>query len=188
MIRLYIGIDPGTTTGWAVLDDQGDRIDSGVVKLGKSTDRVGQRYLMLNRALDDIVKLCGSPNYFDGLGYELVMNHASSSAAHLYGGFVAMLTSWAESYGIPYQGIHYAHVKQAATGRGDASKLAMVQAANQRWNAHIAIVEKTVRRKGEMVDSTEYSFPGGGDNEADALWIAEAVRQQMEQQHHGNRT
>ena len=184
MTRLYLGIDPGTTTGWAVLDGVGNRIASNVIKLGKSTDRLGQRYLMLNRALEDITRLWGSPqtNRFDGIGYEDVIRHAAPTAAHLYGGFVAMLTSWAESYGIPYRGINVSTVKQAATGNGSASKLAMVQAANARWTTHILIAEKTVRRKGELVDSTEYTFPGCGDNIADALWIAEAVRRQMEQQ------
>ncbi len=181
MTRLYLGIDPGTTTGWGVLDENGNRVASGVVKLGKSTDRIGQRYLMLNRSLEDIAHLVGYPRNFDGIGYEVVMRHASSAAAHMWGGMEAMLTSWAESYGIPCHGIHYAHVKQAATGRGDASKLAMVQAANAKWpGLHIQIVEKSVRRKGELVDSTEYTFPGGGDNIADALWIAEAVRRQLE--------
>jgi Holliday junction resolvasome RuvABC endonuclease subunit len=66
-------------------------------------------------------------------------------AAHVYGGLMASLTSWAELRGVPYQGVPVGTIKRFATGKGNAAKASVMQA---------------VRARG---------FQPADDNEADAL-------------------
>jgi Holliday junction resolvasome RuvABC endonuclease subunit len=79
--------------------------------------------------------------------FEEVRAHAGTSAAHAYGGFLATLTAWCEQRGLAYQGVPVATIKRFATGKGNASKEAVIEA---------------VRR---------YGFRPGDDNEADAIAI-----------------
>ena len=150
MVKRFIGIDPGSNCGWAVLDDAGGRVASGTWKLsGGRFDGAGMRFVRLDRhlrelfsATDDVV-----------LGFEEVRRHMGTDAAHIYGGVVATVTRVCEELQVPYAGVPVGTVKKAATGRGNAGKLEMVEAAETRWALKVS-----------------------DDNEADALWIADAVR------------
>ena len=73
-------------------------------------------------------------------------------AAHVYGGFLATLTSWCEKESIPYQGVSVGTIKQHATGKGNASKKEVME---------------SVKAKG---------YQPQDDNEADALALLELVR------------
>jgi Holliday junction resolvasome RuvABC endonuclease subunit len=61
--------------------------------------------------------------------FEEVRRHAGTDAAHVYGGLMASLTAWAELRGIPYEGVPVGTIKRHATGKGNASKEAMIAAA-----------------------------------------------------------
>lgn len=91
------------------------------------------------------------------LGYEEVRRHVGTSAAHVYGGIIAVITSVCEERGVPYQGQPVGTVKKLATGKGNADKNAMMRAAHARWSG----------------------YTSSNDNEADALWIAEAMRREV---------
>jgi Holliday junction resolvasome RuvABC endonuclease subunit len=75
-----------------------------------------------------------------------VRRHIGTDAAHLYGGFLATLTAWAEQRGA-YQGVPVGTIKRHATGKGNAGKDEVIA---------------SVRAKG---------FKPTDDNEADAIAI-----------------
>ena len=70
----------------------------------------------------------------------------------MYGGFLATLTAWAEHHEIPYEGVPVGSIKRHVTGKGNASKGAVLAA---------------VRALG---------YSPADDNEADALAILEWAR------------
>ena len=87
--------------------------------------------------------------------FEEVRRYAGTDAAHVYGGLLATLTSWAETAGVAYQGVPVGTIKRHATGKGNANKDAMMAAARAR------------------------GFSPADDNEADAiallLWATETA-------------
>lgn len=157
----FIGIDPGTKCGWAVLDSEGVRLASGVWDLtARRHEGGGMRFVRLNSYLHQIL---GAHDLADVLlGYEEVRRHMGTDAAHVYGGIVATITRICEELAVPYRGIPVGTVKKLATGKGNASKEAMVEAAELRWSQGRRSVAAPM-----------------ADDEADALWIAEALRQEL---------
>jgi Holliday junction resolvasome RuvABC endonuclease subunit len=81
------------------------------------------------------------------VAFEEVRRHVSTDSAHAYGGFMATLTAWCEANNIPYEAVPVGTIKKHATGKGNASKEAMIAAAVAR------------------------GFHPKDDNEADALAI-----------------
>jgi hypothetical protein len=77
--------------------------------------------------------------------FEEVRRHLGTTAGHIYGGYLAHLTAWAEANRIPYHGVPVGTIKRHATGKGNADKAAVIEA---------------VRKLG---------FNPADDNEADAL-------------------
>lgn len=158
MSRVYVGIDPGTSCGWALLDEGGHRIASGTWDLkARRHEGGGMRYLRARRMLmalldgvtDDVV-----------LAYEEVRRHRGVDAAHVYGGIVAHLAAVCEERGVPFRGMPVGTVKKAATGKGNADKDAMMRAAGSEWAAAGWLAPET-------------------DDEADALWVAETLRREL---------
>jgi Holliday junction resolvasome RuvABC endonuclease subunit len=125
MTRTILALDLGTHTGWALLT-RDNAITSGteVFKPGRF-EGGGMRYLRFKRWLTEI-KQCADG--VDALYFEEVRRHASTDAAHLYGGFLATLTSWCEHHQIPYQGVPVGTIKKHATGKGNAAKEDMIRA------------------------------------------------------------
>tara|TARA_Y100000310_G_C20587056_1_gene765991 strand:+ start:679 stop:1137 length:459 start_codon:yes stop_codon:yes gene_type:complete len=145
----YIGIDPGTSCGWAVLDEDGKRLASGIWDLkSRRHEGGGMRYVRAQRYVDELLRSFVGAQ----LGYEEIRRHAGTSAAHVYGGIIAQLTAVCETSGVPYRGIPVATIKRCATGRGNSSKGDMERAAYRRWEHDC------------------------DHDEADALWIAECMR------------
>lgn len=144
-----LAIDPGTLCGWAITDQE-----SGVWNLRPARDEgQGKRYLLFER------KFAAAVNAdVDLVVYEDVKRHSGTQAAHVYGGLVAILQKVCEQHGVPYKGIGVSTIKKHATGKGNAKKGAMVQAARRKW--------------GTLVRE---------DNHADALWIMDlAYKMEME--------
>ena len=146
-----LALDLGTTTGWALRDAEGP-ITSGTVSF--RPDRFsggGMRFLRFKRWLTEVKNAGGG---IDAVYLEEVRRHAGTSAAHIYGGFLAHVTAWCEHHGIPYEGVPVGTIKRHVTGKGNATKQAVIEA---------------VRARG---------FAPADDNEADAiallLWAIEA--------------
>ena len=145
-----LALDLGTITGWALRGRDGTA-NSGTVSC--RPDRFeggGMRYLRFKHWLTEAKNMAGS---IEELYFEEVRRHAGTSAAQIYGGFLAHVTAWCEHHSIPYQGVPVGTIKRHATGKGNASKEAVIEA---------------VRARG---------FAPADDNEADAiallLWAME---------------
>ena len=127
--RIVLAIDLGTTTGWAHKSPDG-LITSGTVSFRPSRyDGGGMRYLRFQNWLGEMDRLAGP---IATIFYEEVRRHAGTDAAHVYGGLMATLTAWAELRGVPYQGVPVGTIKKSATGKGNANKQAMIDAARAR--------------------------------------------------------
>lgn len=146
-----LGIDPGTKCGWAVLEGN-TVMASGVWHLApKRHEGGGMRYVRLRVYLEDIAGL-----QVDAVAYEEVRRHMGVDAAHVYGGIVAVVQSWCEQGQLPYQAIPVGTIKKLATGKGNANKDAMVEAANARFG----------------IGTTS-------DDEADAVFVAVALQREI---------
>jgi Holliday junction resolvasome RuvABC endonuclease subunit len=139
-----LALDLGTRTGWSLSDDN-KMITSGVVQFRQDRwQGGGMRFLRFRAWLDEIYRLSGG---FDQLYYEQVRRHAGTDASHLYGGWLAILEVWCEQNSVAYQGVPVGTIKKHATGKGNAPKQAMIDAARAR------------------------GFSPADDNEADAIAI-----------------
>lgn len=122
-----LALDLGTMTGWAAVTPKG--IQSGRWSFApKRGDGYGRRFLNFRAWLSDQKRWADG---FDLVVYEDVRNHSAIDAAHVYGGFLATLTSWCEHHGIAYQGAGVGQIKKFATGKGNADKAMMVAAAKE---------------------------------------------------------
>lgn len=151
-----LAIDPGTSCGWAIWDG-GDVVHAGTWDLSaRRFEGGGMRYVHFERFFREALR--GAQL----VAFEEVQMHQGTAAAHVYGGITAHLMRICQETGIPYFSIPYAHIKRAATGKGNAGKDAMVEAANCRWG--LTLTEKK------------------GADEADARWIAVAAASQYGEQ------
>lgn len=128
-LRCVIALDLGTTTGWALRGFDG-LITSGTASFKPGRyDGGGMRYLRFTNWVTEIDRLSGP---IEAIYFEEVRRHLGTDAAHIYGGLMASLTSWAELRGVPYQGVPVGTIKRHATGKGNAPKEAMIAAARSR--------------------------------------------------------
>ena len=120
-----LALDLGTTTGWA-LRTPDRRIVSGTQSFKPQRfEGGGMRFLRFARWLDELQSLSGGLHQ---MAFEEVRRHASTDAAHAYGGFLGQLSAWCEQRQIPYQGVPVGTIKKHATGKGNANKDAMLAA------------------------------------------------------------
>jgi len=125
MTRTLLALDLGTTTGWA-LRTPDRRIVSGSQSFkSQRFEGGGMRFLRFVRWLDEVQTLSGGLHQ---LAFEEVRRHASTDAAHAYGGFLGLLSAWCERHATPYQGVPVGTIKKHATGKGNAPKDAMLAA------------------------------------------------------------
>ena len=143
--KKILALDLGTKLGWAKYDD--GHINHGKLVLQTPTQRrfegAGMKWLRLRKYLKELVG-----DGVDLVCLEEVRRHIGTAAAHAYGGALAEITAFCEENAIPYQAFPVASVKKHATGKGNASKALMLEAAKSRgWDV------------------------GDDDDQADALWI-----------------
>jgi hypothetical protein len=124
-----LALDLATTTGWALRSADG-QILSGTVSFRPSRyDGGGMRYLRFTNWLTELGRLSGP---ITAIYYEEVRRHAGTDAAHIYGGLMATLSSWAELRGVPYQGVPVGTWKRSTCGKGNAKKEDVVEAMRAR--------------------------------------------------------
>lgn len=119
-----LAIDLGTQTGWAMTSPVGIVSGSENFKPHRF-EGGGMRYLRFKRWLTEIKQTCDT---IDIVYFEEVRRHAGVDAAHAYGGFMAHLTAWCEHHNIPYIGVPVGTIKKRTTGKGNASKLDIIDA------------------------------------------------------------
>jgi crossover junction endodeoxyribonuclease RuvC len=139
---VILALDLGQRTGWAVRN-RDDAVASGTHEFRPGRfDGGGMIWLRFRAWLREVDETSG------GVGvvvFEEVRRHLGTSAGHIYGGYLAHLTAWAEANRIPYRGVPVGTIKRHVTGKGNADKAAVIEA---------------VRGLG---------FAPADDNEADAL-------------------
>ena len=124
-----LSLDLGTTTGWA-LKDQNNNIISGFISFKPQRfEGGGMRFLRFKRWLEEIHATAGK---IDVIYFEEVRRHLGVDAAHTYGGFLAILSTFANEREIPFSGIPVGTIKRFITGKGNASKDLMIAAVKER--------------------------------------------------------
>jgi Holliday junction resolvasome RuvABC endonuclease subunit len=120
-----LAIDIGTQTGWARTDRNG-AVHSGTEKFQYGRmERPGHRWLKFRAFLAE-QRTAGE---IHAVYYEDVKQHAGTLAAHVYGGFLAMLEMWCAANNVPLRPVGVGQVKKHWTGKGNADKTAMVETA-----------------------------------------------------------
>ncbi|WP_412057314.1 crossover junction endodeoxyribonuclease RuvC [Bartonella sp. DGB2] len=122
---ILLALDLGTTTGWALCNQNG-RIISGTAHFRpRRFEGGGMRYLRFERWLNGTHSVCDG---IEAIYFEEVRRHLGVDAAHAYGGLLASLTSWCEEQNIPYEGVPVGTIKKFITGKGNAGKSAVINA------------------------------------------------------------
>ena len=154
-MRRILCLDLGTDLGYAIIEDNviveyGNRCFS----FKDEKARPGKRYKAFSNFISYINKL--SP--VNEVAYEDVKAHSGTLAAHVYGGYRGLLLAWCEYAGKRCRPVGVGTIKKHATGKGNAKKPAMIDAANN------ILLLKTDRLR----QTTD-------DNEADAICLADYV-------------
>lgn len=137
-----LALDLGQHTGWALRTAEG-LITSGTVQFRQDRFSGGGMVFLRFRAwLQELDETAGE---IGAVVFEEVVRHVGTAAGHRYGGWLAILSTWGEEHGIPYQGVPVGTIKRHVTGKGNAGKDEVLAA---------------MRAKG---------FVPADDNEADAL-------------------
>lgn len=149
-VTAYVGIDPATKCGYAVLDATGKALAGGTWNLERRAgDGAGMLYVRFQRLFRELID---SIDQDIVVAYEQQANRFAGSA-HVGLGIISHIQRICEEEDVPYTGVAFSVVKKHATGKGNSGKGAMVEAAKARW--------------GFVQD----------DNHADSLWIADTVRE-----------
>jgi crossover junction endodeoxyribonuclease RuvC len=144
----FLALDLGTKMGWA-MESRHVRIYGTEDFSTKRFEGGGMRYIRFQEWLESQSELAE----IDRIYFEEVRRHAGTAAAHVYGGFMATLTSWCEKNKIPYESVPVKTIKKFITGKGNASKQMVIDA---------------VKARGFNVDN---------DNEADAIALMLYVKE-----------
>jgi crossover junction endodeoxyribonuclease RuvC len=123
-----LALDLGTKTGWAARF-AGGAVESGTqvfdVRRGESP---GMRYIRfrawLTQMLDHVQP--------DLVAFEQA-HHRGGAATEVAAGFSTRVLEFCAEAGIEHTSVHTATLKKHATGKGNAKKAVMIEAAEARW-------------------------------------------------------
>ena len=119
-----LSLDLGTKTGFAICGED-TAIISGVMEFKNNRyEGGGMRFVRFKKWLTELKQGID----FDLVVFEEVRRHAGTDAAHVYGGFLAVLTAWCEHHEISYTATPVGTIKKFTTGMGNANKQAMIEA------------------------------------------------------------
>lgn len=121
-----VALDLATKTGWACLIE--GKVSSGVqvfdLKRGESP---GMRFLRLRAWLDEMIVLSGK---LDVVVFEQA-HHRGGAATQLCVGMATEVLAWAAKIGAETMPVHTGTLKKFATGKGNAGKPEMIDAAKR---------------------------------------------------------
>ncbi|MBD3407201.1 MAG: hypothetical protein GF411_13865 [Candidatus Lokiarchaeota archaeon] len=167
-IKMAMGLDLGTTTGYAyTFIDSENHAETDNIVMGQWDLSAGPydsgaiRFLRLRQFLtmsspdylffEDVRYTPEKPNKF--LASAIISRAANVS--ELFGAFKATLCTWAEEHDIPCEGFGIGQIKKHATGKGNANKIDMINACNEKFNTDF-----------------DYDYESTGvDNIADAMFV-----------------
>jgi len=124
---VILALDQATTTGWAVTDDNGFILDSGVWHLAdrkRTGESRGMRYLRLRACLHQAIQQWDP----DVIVHEQTLLRGGD-ATEIANGLKAVILMTAAVYEVEVSCVHTSELKHWATGDGKADKDAMVRAA-----------------------------------------------------------
>lgn len=125
-MKTILALDLGTKTGWALTEF--GKITSGTQDFKATRFQSADRRFVnfkdwLNKTRDKttLAKI-------DVVYFEEVRRHIGVDAAHCYGGFKAILTTFCQENEISFQGMAVGTIKKHITGNGAAKKDKMIAA------------------------------------------------------------
>ena len=137
--RVFVGVDLGTSMGYAVVDDRGQFVEAGAWNFApKKGAHAGARFVLASRQISAfLARVIGVEGLrLGGIAYEKVRRHDGVQAAHVYGAFEAILLAVCYQLGIEPDTVEVADLKLVATGKGggrQATKDHVLVAAKHRW-------------------------------------------------------
>lgn len=146
-----LALDPATKTGWAHSDGAGGTWDLSV----RRDESSGMKLLRLHGKLTEI----RASNGIDLIVFEAARNAAPKmqGALVVQAEIQGAIKLWCHNNGVDYRGYSPSEIKKHATGKGNASKQQMCEAANVAFGA------------AEHRD----------DNQADAMWILDLAQKEL---------
>lgn len=173
---MIFGLDMALVTGFALLEDNSPPIygtwrnyapGEGTRSEDRSRReeiRFGTFRATLGRQLDNHPRI-------EKVAYEMVWSHRGTAQAQLYGGWRAVVLATCNERGLQSWPVAWSTLKSVACGGVTPPAVAAIDRKRRRerriaWKA--AVVDAAQRRWGLPESLT--------DDEADALWVAEACR------------
>lgn len=160
-----LALDLGTTTGFAVGA-------GGLVQTSGSWDFSTKRHEDAGRRFmrfRDVLCVTIATYKVKTIYFEEVRRHVGTSAAHIYGGFLAMLKTVCIEQEVAYESVPVGTIKKFWTGSGNAPK---DQDEKNKRNAKLRAKGRKEYTGGTMIGEAEArGFTPADDNEADALAI-----------------
>lgn len=160
---MLVGLDLGTLCGWS-LWHAGRLLNSGLWSLADIRARPAvagrSRYEVFERRLEALVV----SHRVDGIAFEDVHAHAGVTAAHVFGGWKAIVGVVAARCSVPVHAVTTGQLRQAA-GVAFASKSEIADADKRR--------KENKRRT--VAAAAALGWPVGDDNEADAIFVGAVV-------------
>jgi Holliday junction resolvasome RuvABC endonuclease subunit len=163
MDRVYpriLAIDPGTNCGYAWID-----VPSPLPPGMKSVPRQsGLWSLKVDRFMSQGMRFIRLKKHLLEIEPDLVIfeqvnfPHKSTAAAAMYWGVIATIQAFCDEHGIEYAGVDTGVVKKRATGKGNAGKPLIIDAANTFFEIDPPL-------------STSKASTNTDDNVADAMWL-----------------
>ena len=139
-----LAIDPASMLGWAISNTLYGTWDLKT----RRDESMGMKLLRLNFKLKEIYSL----EKFDLLVYERPAGRHAASIIH-QAKLIGEMERWCEKNHIAYRAYSATEMKKFATGKGNAGKPMMIEAAQKKLG-----------------------YTGNDDNEADALWLLNLCR------------
>lgn len=134
-----LALDQASRCGWCTGKDEYGTWDFS----SRKDESSGMKWLRFKAKLKEVVDLLG----INLIAYERVAGHHKNALIHS-AKMVAIIESFCEEQKIEYRAFSASEVKKFATGKGNAGKPLMIQAAK-----------------------VKYGYTGNDDNEADAIHI-----------------
>lgn len=146
-MKTILSLDLGTKTGWAYRAKDGT-VTAGLWVLQKPEETAAAALLRKDRTLDARIPLLyqrikahwdehysdkGSNNPVDFLVFEDVQFSQYTMQTQLWSSLRAAVWLFCYNYGVPRDCCPTGTLKKAATGRGDANKYAMIDAATAQF-------------------------------------------------------
>jgi crossover junction endodeoxyribonuclease RuvC len=120
-------LDLGTQLGWAL--GMGQSTYSGSVSFSqRKHEGDAQRWLKFRAKLTELASMAPE---LHAVYFEDVKRHVGTQAAHVYGGFQALLQVWCEVNHVQCVGVGVGTIKKHWCGRGNATKEEMILRAYQ---------------------------------------------------------